>query len=95
MAFIFCGDPTCRKKDSSPFERVLFTDLEECANQRKYDVVKWKPDGQFYIPPQSKEGSRKRRFSPAWLKSFSWLVYSTYLDGVSCLPCTLFAKQWG
>ena len=30
---------------------MLFTDLEEWANPRKYDVVKWKPDGQFYIPP--------------------------------------------
>ena len=60
MAFIFCGDPTCRKKDSSPFERVLFTDLEECANQRKYDVVKWKPDRRFYIPPVERRKQKKK-----------------------------------
>ena len=73
MAFITRGDPTCRKKDCSPFDLgVLFTDLKEFSNQRKYDVITnvWKPDGDF-IFPQSKEGRRKRRFSPGWLKSFS------------------------
>jgi len=97
MAFITRGDPTCRKEDCSPFDLgVLFTDLKEFSNQRKYDVITnvWKPDGDF-IFPQSKEGRRKRRFSPGWLKSFSWLVYSKYLDGAFCLPCAFFAKECG
>ena len=80
----------------SPFDLgVLFTDLKEFSNQRKYDVITnvWKSDGDF-IFSQSKEG-RKRRFSSGWLKSFSWLVYSKYLDGAFCLPCAFFAKECG
>ena len=75
---------------------LYLRNLKEFSNQRKYDVITnvWKPDGDF-IFPQSKEGRRKRRFSPGWLKSFSWLVYSKYLDGAFCLPCAVFAKECG
>ena len=47
MAFITRGDPTCRKEDCSPFDLgVLFTDLKEFSNQRKYDL---------YSPSRKKE----------------------------------------
>ena len=97
MAFITRGDPTCRKEDCSPFDfGVLFRDLKDLSNQKKYDVITnvWKPADDFLFP-QSKEGSRKRRFNPVWLNSYSWLVYSKYLDGAFCLPCALFAKECG
>ena len=29
-----------------------------------------------------------------WIKSFSWLAYSTSLDGGSCLPCVLFGDKF-
>lgn len=98
MASITRGHPTCRKEDCSPFDfGVLFDDRNGFSNQRKYNVITnvWKPDGDDFEFPKSKEGSRTRRFNPAWLRSFSWLVYSKYLDGAFCLPCSLFATECG
>lgn len=92
------GDPTCRKEDCSPLDLgVLFKDLKDFSDQRKYEVITnvWKPDGDFLFP-KSKEGSRTRRFNPVWLKSFpAWLVYSKYVDGAFCLPCALFSQESG
>ena len=50
MAFITRGDPIARKEDCSPFDfGVLFKDLKDFSDQRKYDIITnvWKPNGDF------------------------------------------------
>ena len=91
------GDPIFRREDCSPFDfGVLFNDIQDLSNQRKYEVMNnvWSLNTNFQFP-KSKESGRARRFNPAWLKDFPWLVYSKYLDGAFCLACALFSKQCG
>lgn len=47
----------------------------------------------FYTFPSVYMNGYYRSFQPAWMKTYPWLVYSTTLDGVFCLPCSLFAKE--
>ena len=34
-----------------------------------------------------------RQFQPAWFKQYSWLSYSSHVDGVFCKSCAIFAPE--
>ena len=59
-----------------------------------YLINVWKP-GKSYRFPKKEEYGKKRSFNYNWLEQYSWLVYSSSLDGAFCLPCVLFARDIG
>jgi len=42
--------------------------------------------------PQREIGGVKRRFSPAWFKTFPWIHYDTNSDSVFCITCIRAAR---
>lgn len=58
---------------------------------RLYNNV-FKPNESYIFP--STPGKDGCKCSVKYLHSFSWLAYSPSLDGLFCLPCTLFGHQF-
>lgn len=43
-----------------------------------------------YSYPKTICGNQTRKFTPEWLKKYSWLAYSQSSDGVFCKTCVIF-----
>ena len=54
-----------------------------------------KPGKLFDFPVSVECSNSKGSFVRGWLKKFSWLADSVFLDGAFCLPCVLFGVQSG
>lgn len=80
---------TSTAEDSEPAPPA---DLLSLACQgRKVNIAQvilnhWTPSEGHEFPKDGKN----RWFQAAWLKTFSWLTYSSVMKGGLCLPCVLF-----
>ena len=89
------GTPICSENDVDRNDiRLNYLKANQMNNNERYELLKnvWKPDKSFTFPC-SLEGKKQRRFVYGWLGSYSWLVYSKYVDGCFCLPCLLFETR--
>ena len=73
----------------------MHVDLNQLSREDKYRVLKTNPDSDAssYLRTRPCESSSYRQFQPSWLKQYSWLHYSKYLDGVYCRACVFFAPN--
>ena len=51
----------------------------------------FKPDVDYSFPPREEFG-KKRKFQHAWLRQYTWLVYSPLKNGGFCINCLLFGQ---
>jgi hypothetical protein len=58
----------------------------------KYDLLKkpWQPPTSYKFPVIS---TRKLKFQLSWITRFSWLIYSSKLEGAFCKICVLFSNE--
>ena len=67
--------------------------LQELSDNQRYHLLKHHSQPcKNYVFPSQFEGGCNRSFQIGWLEEFSWLVYSSALDGTFCITCALFAN---
>ena len=76
---------------------LVYSNVDSLNDAELYHFIihAWRPEKTFVFPTTVELAGKCRKFCPAWLDAYPWLVYSKYLDGCFCLPCVLFANKTG
>ena len=78
---------------------LLFKEISSYSDQDKLTFIENVWNGQpvelFDFPVSVECSNSIRHFVWSWLKRFSRLAYSKYLDGAFCLPCLFVGVQCG
>jgi hypothetical protein len=71
----------------------VVSNIKSLSEGQVYHLLKHhSTPSELFIFPESYTGGCNRSFKLAWIKEYSWLVYSNELDGAFCKVCALFAK---
>ncbi len=68
-------------------------DVKNLSRDDKYRLLTTEPnsDPDSYPRTQPCPSSNFRRFKPEWLRSYPWMHYSRFSDGVYCRACVVFS----